>query len=55
MYIRSPGIGFVVTAFTGEHAIHESHLRRLLSLTPLTAIQWLNLNHATIQFITLTK
>ncbi len=32
----------------------ESHLRRLLALTDLRAMQWINLNHTDIQFVTLT-
>ena len=33
----------------------ESHLQRLLALTDLRAMQWINLNHTEIQFITLTR
>ena len=32
-----------------------SHLRRLLKLTDLTAIQWIYLNHARIEFTTITR
>ncbi len=33
----------------------EINLRKLLALTPLTALQWVNLDHANIQFTTLTR
>jgi hypothetical protein len=33
----------------------ESHIRRLLALTNLKAIQWVNLNHAQIEFTTIQK
>lgn len=33
----------------------EMQLRRLLALTELRALQWINLNHAHIQFITLNQ
>ncbi|MCY2991984.1 MAG: GxxExxY protein [Planctomycetota bacterium] len=55
MHVHATGIGFVVTAFTTDQAAHGANLRKLLALTPLTAIQWLNLDHANIQFITLTR
>jgi len=41
--------------YTTGLASHEICLRKLLALTPLAALQWLNLNHATIQFVTLTR
>ena len=55
MHVHATGLGFVVTAFTTDQAAHGANLRKLLALTPLTAIQWLNLDHATIQFTTLIK
>ena len=55
MFIHSPGVAFRVTGFTEGQSHLESHLRRLLALTELKAIQWINLNHAQIEFTTLTK
>jgi hypothetical protein len=53
--IHSPGIAFRVTAVTRQIQSMETHLRRLLSLTELHAMQWINLNHTEIQLATLTK
>jgi GxxExxY protein len=55
MHVHAPGVGFLVSAFTGEHAEQEANLRKLLALTRLTALQWVNLDHHTVQFITLVK
>jgi len=44
---------FVVTAITNELSAHESHLRRLLKLTGLKGLQWINLHHDKISFITI--
>ena len=44
---------FVVTALNRELAQYSTHLRRLLNLTGFKAAQWMNINHATVQFITL--
>jgi GxxExxY protein len=55
MHIHAHGVGFVLTAYTADLPAHESNLRKLLALTPLTALQWLNLDHATIRFTTLRK
>ena len=55
MHVHASGVGFVVTAFTADQATHGANLRKLLALTPLTALQWVNLDHSTIQFITLVK
>jgi hypothetical protein len=55
MFLHSPGIAFRVTGFTEGQSHLESHLRRLLALTELKSIQWINLNHAQIEFTTLTK
>jgi GxxExxY protein len=53
LLVHAPRVAFRLTAFTENQAIVESHLRRLLALTDLKAIQWINLNHATIEFATL--
>jgi len=55
MFLHSPSAAFRVTGFTEGQGHIESHLRRLLALTGLKAIQWINLNHAQIEFTTLTK
>lgn len=54
-HMHSPGVAFRVTAVTRQVEAMESHLRRLLVLTELHALQWINLNHAEIQFTTITK
>ena len=55
MFLHAPGVAFRITAFTETTAQIESHLRRLLMLTELNAIQWINLNHAQIEFTTVGK
>ena len=52
---HTKGLAFVVTALTSTLAAQRSHLQKLLNLTPLNGLQWLNLNHATIQIVTLEK
>lgn len=44
---------FIVTAFTTDLATQRGHLHRLLNLTGMRAMQWVNLNHGTVQFLTL--
>jgi GxxExxY protein len=53
MLIHAPGIAFRLTAVTQDQRHVESHLHRLLALTNLKAIQWINLNHASIEFTTI--
>jgi len=53
MLIHAPGMAFRLTAFSGQQDFVESHLRRLLQLTKLRAMQWINLNHSQIEFTTL--
>jgi GxxExxY protein len=55
MFLHSPGAAFRLTAVTEGQQHVESHLRRLLALTSLDAIQWINLNHARIEFTTLDR
>jgi GxxExxY protein len=55
MLMHTPGIAFRITAFTESQSHIEHHLRRLLALTDLNAIQWINLNHSKIEFTTITK
>lgn len=54
-HVHSPGVAFRVTAETKEIADTESHLRRLLAVAELEAIQWINLNHADIRLVTIRK
>jgi GxxExxY protein len=51
--VYSPGIAFRLTAITDPADDYQSHLRRLLAHTELQAIQWINLKHSQIQFVTL--
>lgn len=53
MLVHAPGVAFRLTTVTEEQQHVESHLRRLLTLTNLKAIQWINLNHAQIEFTTI--
>jgi GxxExxY protein len=55
MFVHAPGVAFRLTAFTKTGNVVESHLRRLLELTDLKAIQWINLNHAQVEFTTVTR
>jgi GxxExxY protein len=53
MLAYAPGVVFHMTAVTENQQFIDSHLRRLLALTELKAIQWINLNHSQIEFTTL--
>ena len=55
MFAYTPEVAFRITAYTESQSHIESHLRRLLALTNLKAIQWINLNHAQIEFTTIQK
>lgn len=55
MFVHAPGVAFRITAYTESQSYIESHLRRLLALTDLKAIQWINLNHAQVEFAAITK
>ena len=54
-HLHSQGIAFQITAVATEVEAAEAQLRRLLPLTNLRALQWITLNRATIQFVTLTR
>ena len=54
-YVHAPGVAFQMTAVTDHVVATETHLRRLLALTELQAIQWINLNQAEIQLVTLDQ
>jgi hypothetical protein len=53
--LAGPDTAFRVTAFTQYLDDHETHLRRLLQHSPLRTLDWINMNHHVIQFVTLTK
>lgn len=54
MNVHDAGLGFVVTSF--HDASHQrTHLQRLLDATGLRALQWFNLNRATIECVTLER
>jgi len=55
MFMHSPEAAFRLTAVTEGQEHVESHLRRLLALTNLNAIQWINLNHSRIEFTTVAR
>jgi hypothetical protein len=51
---HAPDLCFHVSAVTKELPAYHSHLNRLLKLTGLRGMQWINLAHHQIQFVTLT-
>ncbi len=55
MLCHAPELAFRVTAVTRGQQSIESNLRRLLALSNLKAIQWINLNHAHIEFTTIVR
>lgn len=55
MLVHAPDLAFRLTAVTEDQQFVESHIRRLLALTCFKAIQWINLNHAQIELITIQK
>lgn len=50
---HAPELCFLVSAVTKDLPAYQSHLERLLKLTGLRGMQWINLCHHEIQFITL--
>lgn len=53
MLCHADQVALHVTAITVDSAAYEQHLRRLLQFTNLRGMQWVNLHHADIQFVTL--
>jgi GxxExxY protein len=51
--MHAMGLCFHTTAFTNDLDVQESHIRRMLALTGLRALQWINFNHTTISLITI--
>jgi GxxExxY protein len=54
-HLLSPTVAFKISAVTKDVVGYEKHLRRLLAHTTLTSIQWVNLDHHTVRFVTLSK
>ena len=50
---HSPGHCFIVTSVTREKPSQHRHLQCLLDHLSLQSMQWINFNHATIEFTTL--
>lgn len=55
LHLLTPEAAFRVTALTDGIADYERHLRSLLKLTPLRAIQWANLARDCVQLKSLVK
>jgi GxxExxY protein len=55
MLLHGPGVAFRLTAFSQNPDSVKIHLSRLLALTELEAIQWINLNHSTVEFKTINR
>ena len=53
--VHANGVAFRLTALSEGLTAQRTHLQRLLALTDLRAMQWINLNHAEIQFVTLMR
>ena len=51
---HSQAVPFVVTSLHDNTHAHRSHLLRLMKLTSLHALQWINLNRHRVEFQTLT-
>lgn len=50
---HAPDLCFHLSAVTKDLPAYQSHLQRLLKLTGLRGVQWMNLCHHQIQFVTL--
>jgi hypothetical protein len=51
----NPETAFRVTAMTDETVDYEHHLHCLLRLSPLRAIQWVNLARNRVQLLSILK
>ena len=54
MFLLNRNIALRLNAHTDSAPRVEAHLRRLLQHAELQAIQWVNLNHERVEFVTLT-
>ena len=55
LHLAGPDTAFRITALTDDTVAYEQHLRSLLRHTPLRAIQWINMAHHRIDFVTLAR
>ncbi len=55
LHLLTPDTAFVLSAVTSAPQNYESHLARFLGHTRLRHLQWINLNHHDIEFVTLTN
>ena len=55
LHMLNNDAAFTCTAITRAWDQMRDHQRRFLSHTRLRAVQWVNLNHATIEFATITR
>ncbi len=55
LHMAGPEIAFRLTSMTSAVQHYEKQMHSLLNHAPLRAIQWINLAHHQIQFITLQK
>ena len=53
LHCHADKIAFVITALSDSPGAYEQHLRRLMNFTSLRGMQWMNLNHAKTEFVTL--
>ncbi len=54
-HLAAPEVAFRLTAMTGDSGAYEQQLQALLRHSPLHAIQWINMSHHRIEFVTLSK
>jgi GxxExxY protein len=54
VFMLNRHVALRLTAHTASAPRVEAHLRRLLHHTELQALQWINLNHERVEFVTLT-
>ncbi|MGV3658548.1 MAG: GxxExxY protein [Prosthecobacter sp.] len=53
-HLLDPQTAVVITAVTKDHRLMQRHLIRLFAPTHLRAMQWVNFNHHTVEFTTLS-
>jgi hypothetical protein len=55
VHLLKPDVAFRITAIRESAERHEHHLRAILNLSGLQAIQWINIARHRIEFVTLMK
>ncbi len=55
VHLLASDTAFAITAVTERMAAMEDHLQRFVDHTPLRRLQWINLDHHDIHFVTLSK